>query len=98
MLKIFKIVAFLEGVSYLTLFGNMLFIKHSNPELYQTLLYPIGMAHGLLFIAYILLAILLKSKMKWKTFDFLLILLASLVPFGTFWVEVKYLSTKNIKA
>lgn len=98
MLKTFKIIAFLEGMSYLIIFGNMLFIKHSNPELYQTLLYPVGMAHGLLFVAYILLAILLKSKMKWKTLDFLLILLASLVPFGTFWVEVKYLSAKNIKA
>lgn len=94
MLKIFKLVAVLEGISYLALFGNMLFIKHNNPELYQTLLFPIGMAHGLLFIAYIILAIMLKDQMKWKGKDFFLILVASVIPFGTFWVEKKYLSGK----
>lgn len=94
MLKIFKLVAVLEGISYLALFGNMLFIKHNNPELYQTLLFPIGMAHGLLFIAYILLAIMLKAPMKWSGKDFFLILVASVIPFGTFWVEKKYLSGK----
>ncbi|MFA7445206.1 MAG: DUF3817 domain-containing protein [Flavobacteriaceae bacterium] len=92
MLKIFKLVAVLEGISYLALFGNMLFIKHNNPELYQTLLFPIGMAHGLLFIAYIILAIMLKDQMKWSGKDFFLILVASVIPFGTFWVEKKYLS------
>lgn len=92
MLKIFRPVAFLEGVSYLALFGNMLFIKHNNPELYKTLLFPIGMAHGLLFVAYILLAIMLKAEMKWKGKDFFLILVASVIPLGTFWVEKKYLS------
>lgn len=92
MLKIFKLVAVLEGISYLALFGNMLFIKHNNPELYQTLLFPIGMAHGLLFIAYIILAIMLKDQMKWNGKDFFLILVASVIPFGTFWVEKKYLS------
>lgn len=91
MLKLFKIIALLEGVSYLALFGNMLFIKHNNPELYQTLLFPIGMSHGLLFIAYIYLAFFLKEKMMWKGKDFFIILIASVIPFGTFYVEKKYL-------
>ncbi len=92
MLKLFKIVAFLEGVSYLALFGNMLLIKPNNIELYKTLLFPIGMSHGLLFVGYILLAIMLKAPMKWSGKDFFLILFASIIPFGTFWVERKYLS------
>ncbi|AYN03846.1 MULTISPECIES: DUF3817 domain-containing protein [unclassified Flavobacterium] len=91
MLKIFKITAILEGISYLVLFSNMLFIKPTNLDLYKTLLFPIGMSHGLLFVAYVLLAILLKSAQKWDFKTFMLILIASVIPFGTFYVEYKYL-------
>ncbi|MDN3673447.1 DUF3817 domain-containing protein [Flavobacterium branchiarum] len=91
MLKIFKITAILEGISYLALFSNMLFIKPTNLDLYKSLLFPIGMSHGLLFVAYVLLAILLKSAQKWDFKTFMLILIASVVPFGTFYVEYKYL-------
>ena len=61
MLKIFKIIAILEGISYLVLFSNMLFIKPTNFDLYKTLLFPIGMAHGLLFVGYIILALMLRE-------------------------------------
>lgn len=90
MLKIFKITAILEGISYLVLFGNMLFIKTNNPELYHALLYPIGMSHGILFIGYVILAFLLKTPQNWNVKDFGIILIASLLPFGTFYVEKKY--------
>ena len=91
MLRIFKITAILEGISYLVLFSNMLFIKPTNLVLYKTLLYPIGMSHGVLFIGYVLLAILLKNAQKWDFKTFGIILIASLVPFGTFYIEKKYL-------
>jgi integral membrane protein len=91
MLKIFKITAILEGISYLVLFSNMLFIKPTHIELYKTLLYPIGMSHGVLFIGYILLAFLLKSAQKWDLKNFSIILVASVLPFGTFYIEKKYL-------
>ena len=48
MIKFFKIIALLEGISLLVLFSNMLFIKPSNIELYKSLLFPIGMSHGIL--------------------------------------------------
>lgn len=92
MLKLFKIVAILEGISYLALFGNMLFIKGNNPELYKTLLFPIGMAHGILFIGYIILSIMLKIEENWDWKKFFIIAIASVIPFGTFYVEKKYLS------
>ena len=87
MLRIFKITAILEGISYLVLFSNMLFIKPTNLVLYKTLLYPIGMSHGVLFIGYVLLAILLKNAQKWDFKTFGIILIASLLPFGTFYIE-----------
>lgn len=91
MLKIFRKVALLEGVSYLALFANMLLIKPTNIDLYKQILFPLGMAHGILFIGYILLAILLKKSQAWDIKTFGLILIASLLPFGTFYIEKKYL-------
>lgn len=93
LIRSFKAVAILEGISYLVLFANMLLIKPFYLETYQTLLYPIGMTHGLLFIAYVILALLVGAKLKWsfKTLGF--VLLASLLPFATFYIEKRYLST-----
>ena len=92
MLKIFKVTAILEGISYLALFANMLIVKPTNLDLYKSLLYPIGMSHGILFIGYVLLAILLRKSQNWDLKTFGIILLASLIPFGTFYVEKKYLA------
>ncbi len=91
MIRFFKSIAILEGVSYLVLFFNMLAIKPSNLDLYKKLLYPIGMTHGLLFISYILLTILLVKSQQWNYKTTFIILGASLLPFATFYVEKKYL-------
>ena len=91
MLKLFKYVAIAEGFSYLFLLTNMLLIKPNNMGLYKSLLFPIGMGHGVLFIAYIILAFFVKMILKWSFKDLLIILLASFVPFGTFYIDRKYL-------
>ena len=91
MLRIFKNIAILEGISYLVLFFNMLVIKPSNLELYKSLLYPIGMSHGVLFIGYVLMTVLLKNSQEWNYKTSFIILGASLLPFATFYVEKKYL-------
>lgn len=91
MVRIFKNIAILEGISYLILFANMLLVKPSHFTLYKTLLYPIGMTHGILFIGYFALAIFLKNSQKWDLKQFSFVLVASLLPFATFFVERKYL-------
>jgi integral membrane protein len=91
MIKFFKTVAILEGISYLALFSNMLLVKPNNFELYHQLLYPIGMTHGLLFIGYVLLAFLIKKSQNWNLTNLGIVLLASLLPFATFYVEKKYI-------
>lgn len=89
MLRLFKYTALFEGISLLLLLFLAMPLKYvfGMPLMVRI----IGMAHGLLFIAYIVLAILLKSEERWKTGKFILICLASIVPFGTFYVEKKYL-------
>jgi len=91
MTKIFKITAILEGFSFLILLSNMLFIKPNNLVLYKTLLFPIGMSHGILFIAYLYLAFMVKERMNWNIKDLMVVILGSLIPFGAFVIEKKYL-------
>lgn len=91
MTKIFKFIAISEGISYLVLFANMLFIKPNNMVLYKTLLFPVGMTHGLLFIAYIYFAFMIKQRQNWNLKDLAVVLIASLLPFATFYIEKKYI-------
>lgn len=91
MLRTFAIIGYLEGFSYLALFFNMLVIKKMNVELYDDILFPLGMAHGLLFVTYIFFAIALKVMLNWSFKKFFLVSIASLIPFGTFYSEKKWL-------
>ncbi|WP_397362761.1 DUF3817 domain-containing protein [Olleya sp. R77988] len=90
MLKIFKIVALLEGISYLLLMAAAVYKR--LPEGTDEYVRLLGMPHGLLFVAYIALAFLLKPEQKWDNKTFGIILLASILPFGTFYVDKKYLN------
>ena len=89
MIKIFRIVAFLEGVSYILLLFIAVPIKYlSDDPAYVKLL---GMPHGILFVGYIIFAVIGKNKFNWSYLKFFIISAASLVPFGTFYVDKKYL-------
>lgn len=89
MLRFFKIIAFLEGTSLLLLFFFAMPMKYvfENPSYIR----PMGMAHGLLFIGYITMAIMLKYEENWNGKKFGIIAFASIIPFGTFYIEKKYL-------
>ena len=89
MKKIFRVVAFLEGVSYILLLFLAVPIKYwGGDEQWVKLL---GMPHGVLFFGYISIAVLLKSIEKWGPRDLFIILICSIFPFGTFYVDWKYL-------
>ena len=89
MLKFFKYLALTEGISALLLFffampmkyvfDNPIYVKH------------IGMAHGILFTTYIIIATILKFNQNWSVKKYVEICLASIPPFGTFYMEKKYL-------
>lgn len=88
MINTFKVISFLEGISYILLLFVAVPIKYisGNPEYVKLL----GMPHGLLFVAYIILAIMLKFERNWSFKTFGIVCLLSLLPFGTFFVG-KYL-------
>lgn len=94
LVNIFRIVAFLEGVSYILLLFIATPIKYfANDPQYVKLL---GMPHGILFILYVVLAFMMKGELKWPNNIFARILLAAIIPFGTFFIGKYYLkSTSN---
>jgi integral membrane protein len=89
MRNIFRLVALLEGVSYILLLFIAVPIKYwGGDEQWVKLL---GMPHGILFVSYIIFAFLIKENEKWGMKDLGIVLLASILPFGTFYVDWKYL-------
>lgn len=89
-LNIFRIVALLEGISYILLLFIATPIKYilNDPQYVKML----GMPHGVLFVAYVALAVLFKKQFSWNNKTFIIVLIASLIPFGTFYIDRKYLN------
>lgn len=86
----FRSIALLEGISYL-LFAITMPLKYGFDILEPN--YFVGMAHGLLFTVYCFLGLGSAIYYKW-TFKFsVLVFIASLIPFGTFYLHSKYLKS-----
>jgi len=85
-----RILGFLEGISFLVLLGFAMPMKYAagKPEYVKI----IGMAHGVLFILFVLNTISVWAEYKWKARTALIVLLASIIPFGTFVADKKILS------
>ncbi len=89
MIKTFRLIALLEGVSYILLLFIATPIKYFAED--PTYVKLLGMPHGMLFIAYVILALVIRSEQKWDNKKTFIVLIASIIPFGTFYVDKKYL-------
>ena len=79
-----RIVAFIEGCSYLLLgFTMILKYKFALPQPN----YVVGLVHGILFVLYIVLLLQVSLIHRWNIFKMFMAFLASLVPFGTFYAD-----------
>ena len=79
-----RIIAFIEGCSYLLLgFTMILKYKFALPQPN----YVVGLAHGILFVLYIVLLLQVSFIHRWNIFKMFMAFLASLVPFGTFYAD-----------
>jgi integral membrane protein len=87
-LKILRIIALLEGLSLLILFGVGMPLKYFYNMKHAT--QDIGMAHGVLFLTYCVFVIIVAVQKKWGFKIVSLSLLASVVPFGTFIADKKF--------
>lgn len=85
----FRAVAFAEGISFLLLLGVAMPLKYlaDMPMAVKVA----GSLHGLLFLAYLVAAMLLFSELKWPLKRAPGVFLAAVLPFGTFVLERKWL-------
>lgn len=92
-LKNLTIAGYLEGTSFLLLLGIAMPLKYMMgiPEAVRY----IGMAHGVLFIAYILMLLVATGKIKMPLWAMPLGVLGSFLPFGPFIFD--HVLKKNLK-
>jgi integral membrane protein len=88
-LKILRRLGIIEGISYLTLFGITMPLKYmmgmKEPN------YVVGLIHGLLFVSYVFWTFIIYNQYRIGIKKSLLLLLSSLLPFGTFVSDAKIL-------
>ncbi|MBK5214228.1 MAG: DUF3817 domain-containing protein [Flavobacteriaceae bacterium] len=84
--KSFRLISTLEAISFLVLLGIAMPLKYiwHMPQM-------VGMAHGVLFVLYVGGAIYLFKKLQWSVADLFIVVMCSVLPFGPFYVERKYL-------
>ncbi|WP_343636168.1 DUF3817 domain-containing protein [Fluviicola sp.] len=81
-----RIVGILEGISFLSFLVTMP-LKYMMDITAPNKI--VGMAHGVLFIAYIFLVFWASTETKWDTKTKFWAYVASLLPFGTFVADAK---------
>ena len=86
-MKKFRLIAFIEGISYLVLLFIAMPIKYLLDE--PMVVKLVGMTHGGLFILFLLLLYVTAKEYKWNISFISMAFIASLVPFGTFYLEKK---------
>lgn len=84
-----RLTGIIEGISYIVLLGIAMPLKYlaDQPEMVSV----VGMAHGVLFVLYIVLSVVARFQYRWSWKKILQLWIASVVPFGTFYVDYKML-------
>ncbi|BDX31000.1 membrane protein [Mycobacterium antarcticum] len=78
----FRIIAFTEAVTWVGLLVGMYFKYLGSPRT-EVGVKIFGMAHGLVFVAFVATALLVGIAFKWAVSTWLLALLGSIVPLGS---------------
>jgi integral membrane protein len=84
-LRNYRISAWVTGIGLLVLVFVAMPLKYffGQPQLVAV----VGVAHGFLYMAYIVLTLLLAERARWKPLDALVILLAGTIPVASFIAE-----------
>lgn len=86
-----RLLTFLEGLSLILLVGIAMPLKYiyNNPSLVKIL----GPIHGVLFILFVLNIVTVGIEYKWNFRGTVwMAIIASFIPFGTFYFDHKFLS------
>ena len=78
----FRLIAFAEAISWAGLLVGMYFKYLGTPRT-EVGVKVFGMAHGLVFVAFVAAALMVGIAFKWSVSTWLLALLGSIVPLGS---------------
>ncbi len=81
-LRLFRSVAYLEGISYVLLVFVAMPLKYWAD--FPIAVRAVGAAHGGLFVLFVILLARAGSECSWPATRWVVAFLSSLVPFGTF--------------
>lgn len=90
-----RLTGILEGISFIVLLAIAMPLKYLADK--PGMVSVVGMAHGVLFILYIILSVLAKYQYRWTFRKMLLLWGASVLPFGTFYADYKMLGPESSK-
>ncbi len=82
MLKYFRAISILEGLSFLAILSVTLGLVSRD------FVFQLGMMHGVLFMLYLLLSLIVANKQRWSLLIWLSLFIASIVPFAFIVVEI----------
>ena len=92
MKQCFRVISMLEGLSFVFLLFLAVPLKYLGGQ--DFLVKMLGMPHGVLFLVYLLLAVVVAMDEEWSLKTSCLVFFASVVPFATFYVDHKLLRKK----
>ncbi len=82
MLNVFRMVSLIEGLSYLAI------LSITAGIISRDYIFYLGMGHGVLFILYLVLSLQVSHQHKWSIIVWLLIFIASVIPFAFIAVDI----------
>lgn len=88
MFNYFRVISLLEGLSFLAI------LSVSFGVLSRDFVFILGMAHGVLFMLYLLLSLIVTHKQQWSLPIWLSLFIAAIIPFAFIGVEI-FLSRKS---
>lgn len=91
----FRLIALVEGYSFLILLFIAMPVKYIGGE--PILVKIVGMTHGILFLLFIAFLYECFKEYRWKSSFMGYAMLASLLPFGTFFLDKKLQKPELIK-
>lgn len=82
MLKLFRIISLAEGLSLLVI------LSVTAGFISRDYVFVLGMTHGIIFMAYCALSLMVSHRQNWSVVTWLLTLAAGVVPFAFVLMEV----------
>jgi integral membrane protein len=100
MIKLLRKVAFWEATFFVILCAAWLVTVagYKLSGAWHSALVVVGFSHGCVFTAYLLLVLVVRSRMRWSALTTISILVAGLIPGGGYVVEMRALSGARVGA